>query len=145
MAWLGRNWPDRRPAPPIPFPAINRPGLPGYVEGLQRHHLIPRALTGRRCFARFLAALGPAAGLDDFRRNGLLLPASEAGAVRMGLPLHRGPHGTYSAMVAERLGEIESRWTRSCDRAAATAAIEALQRALRRELLSPRRCSPYPH
>ena len=31
-------------------------------------------------------------GFDDFRSNGLLLPANDTAAVRIGLPLHRGPH-----------------------------------------------------
>ena len=96
-------------APPLAFAAVNRPGRPGYIAGLQRHHLIPCSLPERRCFAPLFAALPPAeAGLDDFRRNGMLLPASEVAAVRMGLPHHRGPHRDYTAMVAERLGGIEA-------------------------------------
>lgn len=133
---LGR---DRSRAQPIPFATVNRPRFPGYVEGLQRHHLIPRALPEQRCFAPLFAALGGEAGLDDFRRNGMLLPARETAAARMGLPLHRGPHRAYSEMVAERLGEIEYGWSRSRDAGRAGAAVVELQRALRRELLSPRR------
>ncbi|HYD07695.1 MAG TPA: AHH domain-containing protein [Reyranella sp.] len=134
----GRDRGGRRLAgTPIAFHAVNRPGLPGYRPGLQRHHLIPRALVERRCFGRLLAALGVAAGLHDFRRNGVLLPASEEGAVLMALPLHRGPHRDYSTMVAERLGEIESRWSVRRDRRTAALAVEALQATLRLELLSP--------
>ena len=127
------------PGPPIPFAAVNRPGYPGYQPGLQRHHLIPRALVERGCFESLLRGLGLRAGFHDFRRNGVLLPASEEGAVRMGLPLHRGPHRDYSAMVAERLGEIESRWSVRRDRHEALRAVAALQGRLRLELFSPTR------
>ena len=129
----------RPPGPRIPFAAVNRPDRPGYVAGLQRHHLIPRALVERRCFAVLLASLAGLAGLHDFRRNGVLLPASEEGAVRMGLPLHRGPHRDYSAMVAERLGAIENSWSLRRDRREAARAVATLQARLRLELLSPAR------
>ena len=114
-------------APPIAFAAVNRPGRPGYTAGLQRHHLIPCSLPERRCFAPLFAALPPAeAGLDDFRRNGMLLPASEVAAVRMGLPLHRGPHRDYTAMVAERLGGIEAAWSARHAGEEALAALAAM-------------------
>jgi hypothetical protein len=138
MIGQGRNMPDRRQQT-VPFQAINRPRFPGYVEGLQRHHLIPRALPEQRCFVSLFATLGAQAGLDDFRSNGMLLPACEAAAARMRLPLHRGPHRAYSHMVAERLGEIESGWSRNHDGIGTANAVTELQRALRRELLSPRR------
>ena len=134
-----RNSLDRSLTQAVPFHAVNRPHHPGYVDGLQRHHLIPRALPQQRCFVSLFAALGNQAGLHDFRRNGMMLPAREAAALRMGLPLHRGPHRTYSEMVAERLGEIERDWSRGRDRRGAANAIADLQRALRRELLSPGR------
>lgn len=129
----------------LPFAAVNRPGAPGYVRGLQRHHLVPRALARQRCFSALLAGLASAAGLHDFRRNGLLLPDSEIAALRTGLPLHRGPHRTYTEMVAERLGEIERGWSserRSVPllaHAHAGTQIAQLQSDLRRSLLDPRR------
>ena len=126
---------------PIPFRAVNRPDLPSYRPGLQRHHLLPRQVQRVRGFARMLNALGSErVGIDDFRRNGLLLPACEIKALRIGLPLHRGPHGTYNEMVIERVGAIEQRWSLQMDgaaRKAALAAMDALQKALRRELLDP--------
>lgn len=82
-------------------------------------------------------------GFDDFRRNGLLLPAQEDAARLLGLPLHRGPHRSYNAMVIERVGMIEQRWSRERLRAADDALDEALfrlsvlQAALRRRLLAP--------
>lgn len=82
-------------------------------------------------------------GFDDFRRNGLLLPAREDAAQLLGLPLHRGPHRDYNGMVMERVGAIERRWAKERARNAERALDEALfrlgllQDALRRRLLSP--------
>lgn len=128
----------------IPFRAVNRRGTPEHDPGLQRHHLLPRALLGRRAFARMLHAIDAGArGFDDFRRNGLLLPASDAAAQRLGLPLHRGPHRLYNEMVAERVGQIEAAWAARSPRASHAAGEEALfrlallQRSLRRRLLDP--------
>lgn len=128
----------------IPFRSVNAPGKPGYHPGLQRHHLLPRALLGRRAFSRMIGSLSPERiGFHDFRSNGLLLPATEDGALRIGLPLHRGPHSTYSEMVTERVGQIEMGWCRTVRYDGELASMEALmrldllQRALRRRLLSP--------
>ena len=145
MTAQGRNRTDRRALAPIPFGAVNRSGYAGYVVGLQRHHLLPRVLLGQPCFARLIEALGANAAFEDFRRNGMLLPATEGAAVRMGLPLHRGPHSAYSSMVRERLGGIEQGWaiSRTGDPVAAgtiaLGALAALQADLRRNLLDPSR------
>lgn len=101
----------------VPFRSVNRPGSPGYDPALQRHHLLPQQLLSKRCFGRMFADLGRrATGFDDFRLNGLLLPASEPASVRTGMPLHRGPHRDYNAMVIERVGLIESHWSRNRQR-----------------------------
>jgi hypothetical protein len=82
-------------------------------------------------------------GFDDFRRNGLLLPAREDAAQLLGLPLHRGPHRIYNELVKQRVGTIEARWSRErasdSDRALGEALFRLglLQGALRRRLLSP--------
>ena len=84
-------------------------------------------------------------GFDDFRHNGLLLPARDDAARRIGLPLHRGPHHVYNAMVIERVGQVEASWSALRMRAPEIATFEAverlrlLQRALRRRLLEPGR------
>jgi len=113
---------------------------------MQRHHLLPRELLLRRCFVALFDAVGrDRLGFHDFRRNGLLLPANDEAAVRMGLPLHRGPHRTYNGLVVERVGQIESTWSglhfktpeRARDQAFMRLAL--LQRALRRRLLRPDR------
>lgn len=110
---------------------------------MQRHHILPFQLIASQCFSRMFTRLGLLTiGFDDFRRNGLLLPASDDRATLLGLPLHRGPHATYNAMVMERVGQIEARWAREQLRRADAALTEAqfrldlLQRALRRRLLS---------
>ncbi|ODU77209.1 MAG: hypothetical protein ABT10_25190 [Novosphingobium sp. SCN 63-17] len=84
-------------------------------------------------------------GFEDFRRNGLLLPATERAAQRIGLPLHRGPHRRYNEVVVDRAGQIEFHWRKVRARHGDRADIEALmrfdllQRALRRRLLEPAR------
>jgi hypothetical protein len=135
---------NRRPG--LPFRSVNVRGQPDYQADMQRHHLLPRQLLGTRGLCGMFAQLGrERIGFDDFRRNGLLLPASVSAALRVGLPLHRGPHRNYNAMVAERVGQIEADWSRrfdSCSRDAngeAMLRLELLQRALRRRLLDDRR------
>ena len=128
----------------LSFRAVNRKGLPEYDPGLQRHHLLPRQLLSQRCFGPLFQAIGrDHVGFDDFRANGLLLPASDRAAIRIGLPLHRGPHRDYNSMVIERVGQIEAGWARLRLKAPEIAASQAimrialLQRALRRRLLNP--------
>jgi hypothetical protein len=130
----------------LSFRAVNRRGAADYDPGLQRHHILPRQLLGQRCFAPLLTALGrDRLCFEDFRRNGLLLPANDDAAVRIGLPLHRGPHRAYNQMVTERFGEIEGRWSSLHPRAPEVALREAyeqlelLQQALRRRLLDQQR------
>lgn len=85
----------------IPFRSVNLPGKPGYQRGMQRHHLLPRQLLGQRHFARLLDRIGrERIGFDDFRFNGLLLPAVEKAAVVLGLPLHRAPFAGLGALFA---------------------------------------------
>jgi hypothetical protein len=129
--------------PRLPFEAINRPGAPDHDAGLQRHHLIPRQLLSQHCFGALFDAVGQhRIGFDDFRANGMLLPASDASALRLAMPLHRGPHRRYNGMVIERVGGIEAGWRRlrlrrgldvACDQAVMQLGL--VQRALRRRLL----------
>jgi len=130
----------------IAFRAVNRRGEPGYDPSLQRHHLLPRQLLSRRCFGVMFETLGrERVGFDDFRVNGLLLPASEEATVRTGMPLHRGPHRRYNEVVIARVGRIEESWAVARRRDPEDALGEALMRlqllqgALRRQLLAERR------
>lgn len=130
----------------LSFRSVNRRDTLGYEPGLQRHHLLPRQLLSRRCFAAMLEMVGTERiGFDDFRSNGLLLPANDTAAVRIGLPLHRGPHRTYNELVIERVGQIEAGWSAQRLLAPEVALLvakqrlELLQRALRRRLLDQQR------
>lgn len=130
----------------LPFRAVNRKDLPGYDPGLQRHHLLPCQLLSRRCFGAMFDALGrERVRFDDFRANGMMLPAHGEAAVRMALPLHRGPHRDYNELVIERVGQVERDWSRLRGRAPEIALEQALMRlsllqaALRRRLLEDRR------
>lgn len=134
--------PDSRTS--LPFRAVNRPGRAGHDAGLQRHHLLPRQLVSVSSLARLFDRLGrEAIGLEDFRRNGLLLPSSEQAARILGLPLHRGPHRDYNRMVIDRVGLIEGSWSRERLRRGDAALgsvlfrLRLLQQALRRRLLQP--------
>lgn len=139
-------WGRRNRITVIAFRSVNVPGSRAYDPGLQRHHLLPRQLLSQRCFGAMFADIGRArVGFDDFRRNGLLLPANEAASLRTGMPLHRGPHRRYNEVVIARVGQIEARWSmlRRHDEDAALAEallrLHLLQGALRRQLLAERR------
>jgi hypothetical protein len=130
----------------IAFRSVNRRGFPGYDPAFQRHHLLPRQLLSRRCFGPMFASLGrEQVGFDDFRVNGLLLPANEEATVRTGMPLHRGPHHRYNEVVIARVGRIEASWSDvrlhnpELALAEALMRLHLLQGALRRQLLAERR------
>lgn len=130
----------------ISFRLVNRRGMPGYNPALQRHHLLPQQLLSSRCFSAMFDAIGPERlKFHDFRTNGLLLPATDQASLRTGMPLHRGPHNRYNAVVMERVGRIEFSWSRNRtidpESALRTALwqLGLLQDALRRGLLSERR------
>ncbi len=130
----------------LPFRAVNCRDAPDYRPGMQRHHLLPLQLLRGHCHGALFRAIGPdRLGFDDFRANGLLLPSCEQSAVRIGLPLHRGPHRSYNELVAQRVGQIEADWSALRRRRPELALDQALmrlgllQRALRRRLLAQRR------
>ncbi len=130
----------------IAFRSVNRPGTGGYDPGLQRHHLLPRQLLTRRCFGPMFEIIGRGhVGFEDFRRNGLLLPATVKASMRTGMPLHRGPHRRYNEVVIARVGVIEQHWALAHRRHPEAALTEVvlrlhlLQGALRRQLLAERR------
>ncbi|MEX0341208.1 MAG: AHH domain-containing protein [Erythrobacter sp.] len=129
----------------MPFRAVNHRGSPQHDPALQRHHLLPRQLLRTTGLAALFETLGTRRiGFDDFRRNGLLLPAREEAAQRLALPLHRGPHRNYNEMVIDRVGRIERHWSSLCAAEPREAAETALMRlawlqgALRRRLLDER-------
>ncbi len=130
----------------IPFRSINARRSPGHDPSLQRHHLLPLQLLKLRYFGAMFGQIGrKRVGFDDFRTNGLLLPATDDATIRTGMPLHRGPHRRYNEMVIERVGQVEQSWSRLHRAYPETARNEAVQRllllqsALRKRLLSQRR------
>jgi hypothetical protein len=132
--------------PRLPFRNVNRRDEASYQPGMQRHHLLPRELLAARGLRPMLECVGrERLPFEDFRSNGLLLPATENAAIFVGLPLHRGPHRDYNAMVLDRVGAIESGWAERRLRRPEDALDEAvmrlvlLQGALRRRLLMERR------
>lgn len=126
----------------LPFRAVNRREASDYQQGMQRHHLLPREVMRSRGLASMFEHIGHrAVGFEDFRANGLLLPATVNSALRTGLPLHRGPHRRYNEVVLQRVGQIERSWARHWPSDASRARAEALmrlgllQRALRVRLM----------
>ncbi|WDF71222.1 AHH domain-containing protein [Novosphingobium sp. KACC 22771] len=128
----------------LPFRAVNQSDSADYDPALQRHHILPKQLLSQRCFGPMFDTIGrDQVGFDDFRSNGLLLPARDSAAIKMSLPMHRGPHRDYNALVMERVGQVEARWSGIRRKAPEVAMVEAVQRltllqkALRRRLLRP--------
>ncbi|WP_171003837.1 AHH domain-containing protein [Sphingopyxis sp. L1A2A] len=84
-------------------------GAPPPQPGFQRHHLIPIALLHRgQMIAMFDQLQGEGFALEHFRRNGVMLPASEPAALLSGHALHRGPHRGYSDVVTARVERIRA-------------------------------------
>lgn len=130
---------------PVPFRTVNVRDSSDHDPAMQRHHLLPLQLLKLRCFSSMFSQIGRMrVGFDDFRTNGLLLPATDAATIRTGMPLHRGPHRRYNDVVIERVGRIEGSWSRLRLAYPDTARSEAVQRlvllqsALRKRLLSQR-------
>lgn len=93
----------------ISFRKVNARGEAGYDPSLQRHHILPKQLLSKRCFSVLFERIGrQSVGFDDFRHNGLLLPATEEATHRTGMPLHRGPHRRYNELVMERVARIDA-------------------------------------
>lgn len=88
-------------------------GAPPPRLGFQRHHLIPVALARRPQMAEMFGELvAEGFALQNFRANGVVLPASERAALQSGHALHRGPHHGYSDVVAARVERIRSHFAR---------------------------------
>lgn len=124
----------------IAFCRVNRRGQPDYRPERQRHHLLPMALFRRKQFRQFFADLAPVGfTFDDFATNGLLLPTTEIEALRWGMPLHRGPHPRYNALILMRAENIRATyaWSRRrfWDRLDCLQRLRLLQNAVRRALL----------
>lgn len=79
---------------------------------LPGHHLLPRQIVTSKPGRSMVEGLDrQRLGFDDFRINGVLLPAHEERALANSLPLHCRSHRHYNAVVIERLGQIERDWS----------------------------------
>jgi A nuclease family of the HNH/ENDO VII superfamily with conserved AHH len=77
------------------------------VDGFHAHHLIPKQVARHRYFAQFMADLkNVGLNLDDFERNGIYLPYSERLGEIFQLPVHRGAHPLYNAMVSHHVAGL---------------------------------------
>lgn len=78
--------------------------------------------------------------LQHFACNGLMLPASESAALRLGHALHRGPHHGYSDVIAARVERIRVHFALQAPvdpgwaRRTATMRLRLLQDVMRRAL-----------
>jgi hypothetical protein len=114
------------------FRSVNCRASVGYRNGWQRHHLIPRQLAHHRDAGPVLATLEPYGfSLDDYGRNGMLLPGSEPAARSSGLPVHAGPHPGYNRRVATMVVDIGEQSPHPLRR---LARVMLLQKDLRRSL-----------
>lgn len=116
-------------------------GAPPARPDYQRHHLIPLTLARRPQMQPMFHALEVEGfNLHIFAQNGQLLPASEAGAMRTGHALHRGPHQGYSDVVTARVESIRRHFATEAmrdigaARRTAKMRLTLLQQATRRAL-----------
>jgi A nuclease family of the HNH/ENDO VII superfamily with conserved AHH len=73
-------------------------------QGFHCHHIIPIEVVQKRSLAIIIGkARSVGFNDDDFETNGMLLPSVVRNAVSFRLPLHRGSHPQYNALVAERI------------------------------------------
>lgn len=78
------------------------------LEGFHGHHLISCQVVEARSFARFFGSLrSEGFEPDNFETNGIHLPSTEVNAMAFALPMHRGPHLRYNAMVAHHIAALE--------------------------------------
>jgi A nuclease family of the HNH/ENDO VII superfamily with conserved AHH len=114
------------------FRSVNQRASVGYRNGWQRHHLIPQQIEGQGEAGNVIASIVRFGfSLDDFARNGMLLPGSEPVASASGLPVHAGPHPNYNRRVARLVAGIGEQTQHPVRR---FAQILLLQRDLRRTL-----------
>jgi hypothetical protein len=75
--------------------------------GFQRHHLIPLEIVRKPHFRDlFNTVRSKGFNPNDFRTNGMWLPATEELTVEYGLAMHRGPHPQYSELVSDWIAQL---------------------------------------
>ncbi len=97
--------------------------------GFQRHHLIPVAILRRSQMATMFDHLRREGfALQQFDRNGVMLPAREEMALRSGHALHRGPHRGYTDVIAARVEQVRATFERQAHSDYCTARRTAVMR-----------------
>lgn len=116
-------------------------GAPPARPCFQRHHLVPVALLRRPQMAAMFDQLRVEGfSLQQFDRNGLMLPACEATAIWSGHALHRGPHHRYNDVIAARVEQVRAHFAHSARidpcaaRRTAVMRLRLLQDTMRRAL-----------
>ncbi len=111
-------------------PRLNR-------RDFQQHHLIPVEVLNRRSFSSLFSRLIDQ-GFEphDFATNGILLPSTETAARACGLPLHRGPHPRYNALISDRIGAFLCGDDAATARSSTLHRIRFLQAGIRRSLIT---------
>lgn len=78
--------------------------------------------------------------LQQFDRNGVMLPAREETALRLGYALHRGPHRGYTDVITARVEQVRTTFERQAHgdyrtaRRTAVMRLCLLQNTMRRAL-----------
>lgn len=116
-------------------------GAPPPRAGFQRHHLLPIALLQRPQMAAMFEHLRDEGFLlQQFGRNGLMLPANEHAALLSGHALHRGPHHGYSDVMTARVERVRAHFAMQAPndirlaRCTAAMRLSLLQDVMRRAL-----------
>ena len=120
------------------MPSFREMGMKCKIEGFHRHHIIPLEVVERPTFSVMFGHLR-AIGFDphDFGTNGMHLPCTEKMAIVFGLPMHRGSHPLYNAVVATRVAQIVCLPVGD-----AYSSMRLLQRVLRKNLRQGRTLQP---
>jgi hypothetical protein len=127
----------------VPFGAVNLSHDRTYREGWVRHHLLPLQSLRDRALQPFLSSLSDDGfHMDDFRTNGILLPALQSIGKFAGLPVHFGGHPNYNGRTIDELqairGICESIRAGSRRREIALSGVRGLQRRLRDAIANQR-------
>ena len=91
----------------VPFASVNLPGNILYREGWVRHHLMPLQCIRDATLGPFLWKMrSQCFFIDDFNRNGILLPTLPSQAKLTGPPLHLGGHRNYNSRIIAEINAI---------------------------------------
>jgi hypothetical protein len=110
------------------FAMVNTRGSRDFIEGWQRHHLIPKQCTRDARTRGFFSVMHNVGfRLNDFRTNGILLPSTQAQAALASLPVHSGPHPEYNLRIIDAVGFIARQFNFAEDPREAHAALSHIR------------------